>query len=178
MANFELIPDQKVIESMSPLRHARCQMVVDILQLMEKKKDLPLPNRYRLAKVIIEYWKKEGFRQDLRDNGSRFNLTQFYIHKHMKEIIIVSIENHTPFGFHRPMDSLRGLWMFLNKKQCKEILQRQYKELNTRRETYNNELQEINSKMKYNIQLPVIPEFTAIENNKSKILQITDKRKN
>jgi hypothetical protein len=177
MNNFQMIPDQEVLDSMSPLCHARCQMIVDILSLMEKKKDLPLPNRYRLAKVIIEYWKKEGFREDLRDNGSKFNLTSFYINKHMKEVKMVALENHSPFGFHRPMDSLRGLWMFLNKKQCKEILQRQYKELTTRRETYMNELQETNSRMKYNIQLPTIPEFTSIEDKNNKTKLITDKRK-
>jgi hypothetical protein len=165
------MPHQK--DSESPLRHARCQMIVDILYLMEKKKDLPLPNIHRLCKVIIEYYKKEGFKENLRASGSKWDLSIFYIRMHMKDIKEISTENYHPFAYHRPKDSLRGLWMFLNKKQYTEILSRELKELETRKETYNKMLEDGNDKMKYNIKLPRISDFSKINSptNETKLLK-------
>ena len=159
------------------LEHERCQMIFDILQLMEKKKDLPLPNGFRLRKVIMEYYRKEGFRESLKEQGSKWDLSPFYIQKHISTIKQVSIENQHPFAYHRPKDSLRGLWMFLTKKTYKEIAERLLIELDTRRKSYNDMIENGNSKMKYNLQFPVIPEFTLIGETKKKPLQIKQKRR-
>ncbi len=157
------------------LEHERCQMIFDILMLMEKHRDLPLPNVYRLCKVIMEYYRKEGFRDQLRENGSKWNLSIFYISKHIKIIKQISRENFHPFDYHRSNDMLRGSWMFLTKKTYKEIAERLLIELNTRKDSYNNIIEDGNIKMKYNLQLPKIPEFTKIE-NKNEVLKITSKR--
>lgn len=154
------------------LQHERCQMVYDILMLMEKRKDLPLPNIYRLCKVIKEYYIKEGFRNELRERGSKWNLTIRYIKENIKVIKQVSRENLHPFDFYRQRDMLRGAWQFLNKKMFIDNAERALLELNTRKDTYNAIIDDGNNKLGYKLQLPKIQEFTKIGSRKEQ-LQIT-----
>jgi len=158
---------EKVSEKQS-LNIIRCSVGARILEKMDKENDLPLPNMPRLLKVMMEYFKKQGFKEEMLKRGNWLPSDNYW-KNNMDNIISILMDRKKPFGFVREEGSLRGLWKFPNKQEYVKMVERKFGELDTRIETYNTMLDNGNEKMKYNIQVPPI--------NPPILFQKTDKRK-
>jgi len=159
---FILVAKEEDIESMGLLTHSRIEMIHDIMLLMKKENEFPLGNKYRFAKIVREYFRKYGFADSLKENGSKWNLTPYYITHHMKEIQLVCAEKGKPFGYYRPNNDLfKGMYIFINKKQYIEIKNMIRKGINTMLESEMKETIALNGKG-FNIPLPEISKVTLI----------------
>ena len=157
--------------------HFRCRIGADILEMMEKKNDLPLPNKYRLTKVMEEYSKKDkNFIKYILDAKYKLIPDKNYWLTHLSNVIDILIqERNKPFDYYIPKKQIKGLWKFLNKKEYIEMMNRKILDFNTRGLTFNKKLDNANEYMKYNIQLPHFNNMDLIENKSRKQLLITKK---
>jgi hypothetical protein len=120
----------------------RISICADILELMNTKRnsDLPLPNMYRLSKVMKEYYRKY-FYSEVKENGFDWIPAYDYFKRNMEKIQIELVNRGKIFDFYRPINGgFKGFWLFVNKKQYDEILEFNRKGNETRDETYNQKL--------------------------------------
>lgn len=122
-----------------------------------------LPNIYRLAKVMMEYYRNEGFDDEIKIKGYKWKATKDYWIKHLNDVReLLRKKRKLYFEFLRENNTFRGQWKFVNKKQYNEVLKREYSDVGTRTDTYNEKLDD--GKEKWNIELPHIEEVPLLEN--------------
>jgi len=139
-------------------KEARLSIGADILESMRENDDLPLPNIYRVAKTIQEYFKEDGYVDDLKEMGSRWRPTEDYWRRHINDISSVLAERSKPFAFYREYGEFRGMWKFCNKKEYEIILRREHSDIATRTDNHNLRLDE----SKWDLQLPHIAEVPLL----------------
>jgi len=161
--NYITEPSQKL----STVKLFRIRIGADIVLDMEAKQDLPLPNKPRLAKVMQEYFRAGNYRQKIKDNGMRWIATKEYWEANIDLIIeMLATENSVSFGWACQADSIRGSWKFLNEKEYQVIAERKAKELNTRKETYNNFISIGTDKMGYKSLPSLVQIFNFVTGRK------------
>lgn len=117
------------------LRAGRVQIGKEILLAMKAAEDLPLPNVYRLGSVMQEYY-KEGYRDDLRENGSRWNPSWKTWRNSLGDIVIELQKDKQFFRFKRNGFECIG-WQFCTKKEEHNGLIREQTEERTRIDRIN-----------------------------------------
>lgn len=149
-------------ESMSDLVEYRISVYADVLQLMEEKEDLPLPNKYLLARTAKEYFYSEGFVDDVRERYEWAPQESYFLN-HTKEVSDLLARKRGKFFFyHREWGDIRGLWLFGNKKEYEIALRREYADVATRTYTYNDRLDRGQGKWK--LEIPSIAEVPLLGN--------------
>ncbi len=144
------------------VKEYRFAVGAEILILMNKNKDLPLPNKNRVAKVMQEYFNREGYQDDIREQGWRWKAGVDYWYRHLKDIAAyLREEKRLYFDYPRPWGSLEGEWKFVNKREYEELLERGYSDIKTRTETYNGKL----DSSKWDLELPHIADIPLLTSN-------------
>ena len=140
------------------IREDRLDIGAEILRAMEKASDLPLPNKYRLAKVMQEYFKSEGYADELKSQGRSWRGSPEYWTNHLKDISAILRRDGDSFDYYREEGEFKGQWKFLNKKEEGEILSREHADIGTRTDTHNGKLDD--TKWKHNIpRLAEVPQL-------------------
>ncbi len=142
-------------------KEIRLELGGNILIAMENNEDLPLPNVHRLAKTMMEYFKRDGYVDDLTEFNYRWRPSEDYWRMHIREIAsFLAQEKKIHFCFYREQGEFKGLWQFVNKKEYKETLAREYSDVATRTDTFNQRLEE----SKWALNLPHIKEVPLLTN--------------
>lgn len=132
----------------------RMDLGADLIVDMGKGDDLPLPNARRVAKVMMEYYKRDGHDDDLKESGYRWRPSEDYWRVHLGDVRTRLREKGKFFEYTLFQNSLEGAWRFCGKKEYETTLKRQYAEIGTRTESYNQKLDDGVSK--WNMELPHI----------------------
>jgi len=134
------------------IRAMRHSIGAEILKAMDEADDLPLPNIHRLAKVMQEYFKAGGYKDELKENGYRWTPTEGYWINSMKGIIEALHQEKLFFGYYREWGTWKGQWCFMNKPEYRMKLRREAADVATRVENYNNGLE--NGQKRWKLDLP------------------------
>lgn len=127
-----------IIES-GEAKKMRLQIGCDILVMMQERDDLPLPNIYRVAKTMQEYFWVEGFEDSLKDLGYQWRPKPDYWRVHMPEIReFLRKSEGVFFEFMRGDSGFKGEWLFVDKEQFEQIMGREAKENGSRIGTYTD----------------------------------------
>ena len=141
------------------IKGLRCNIGKEILELMEKNEDLPLPNAYRLSKTMQEYFNSEGFDEDLEKYKWRPDAD--YWMKHVSDISdYMRKDSKRYFGFVRNQGELTGQWKFMNKKDCDYSLKRNNSDIATRVDNQNENIDDVSKKWK--VDVPHIAEVERL----------------
>lgn len=126
----------------------KVKMGADLLELMKANDDLPLPNKIRVARVMMEYFKSEGYEDDLEKAEVKWRPTVGYWVRHIREIQAVLQERHEFFDWKRIIagGEITWSWDFMTKQEADERLKTDRGELNTRKDTYNEKADAANEK--------------------------------
>lgn len=141
----------------------RFRIGAEILREMKKKNDLPLPNVHRLAKVMYEYFRTMGYREKVKEDGYKWIGDTKYWKNNIQGVCnYLLVEDKKPFGYYCKQGTIKnGLWKFLTEAEYKEIAERDFNGLDTRRITYNAKVNNGNE-VGYHMQLPIILDFPQI----------------
>lgn len=140
----------------------RTDMGAMIIEAMLEGGDLPLPNSNRLAKVMMEYFKRDGHIDDLKENGYKWRPTTDYFIAHLKDFRKRMRERGMFFEYVRDDGEIVGEWKFADRKMYEANLKRDGVDLQTRTDTYNDKLDDGLGKWK--LQLPHIEMQTELLN--------------
>lgn len=123
-----------------------------ILNNMDANEDLPLPNVYRLAKVMQEYFVQDGMEEDLKENGYSWRPTEDYWRRHISDISsFMRKEKKQFFIYVQEQGTFKGNWQFVSKQAYVEHLERNHADVRTRTETYNDKLEDGRERWKLNL---------------------------
>lgn len=142
-------------------KEERYQIGADILQLMAANDDLPLPNINRVGKVMMEYFKSESYADGLTGHWHK-KLTKDYWVRHITEISAELRKQHLYFIFVRDMGKVTGVWKFATKQEYEQTLRRDYADIGTRHETYNEKVND--GKEKWKLELPNLAKVPLLTN--------------
>jgi len=135
----------------------------DILVLMNKNDDLPLPNIHILSKRMMAYFKQEGMVDDLKEMGYKWVPTEDYWRRHIREIAsLLATDRKRPFCYYRKWGEFSGLWKFCTKKEYEDTLYREYADVSTRTDSYNERLEEVETKWQF--EIPHIADVPLLAN--------------
>lgn len=143
-------------------KSVRTQMGMDIIELMEKNGDLPMPNVHRLAKTMMEYFRDEGMGDDLFEAGYSWRPNEDYWRMHLSDIRQqFRKERKKYFEFVRN-EGLKGNWKFVNKNEYLDTLKFDNNDISTRVDTYNDKVQGGQERWKINVvNLSTIPRIAS-----------------
>ena len=146
---------------MSNCKDFRMDIGKQILKMMELNDDLPMPNCYRLAKTMQEYFRQEGMIDLLKEQGYKWLPTIDYWVFHLSDIAeYMRREYKLYFGYLRNKGSLTGQWKFLEKKEWETILYRDHSDIATRVETHNDKIDDTGNRWK--VDIPIIQEVPVL----------------
>ena len=142
----------------------RYNIGAQILFGMDSNEDLPLPNVYRLSRVMQEYFNQDGYEEDLIENGYSWRPTEDYWRRHISDIAAFMRKEKNRFlVFVQEQGNFKGRWEFVGKKEYIAHLARNYSDVKTRTETYNEKLED--GKERWSIQLPGISRVPLLQRN-------------
>ena len=149
--------DKKKMGETSKFRYG---IGADILESMQSSDDLPLPNAYRLASVMQEYFIFGKYEEDLIERGMKWRPTHDYWRVHIPKIArFMRQERKLYFVFVRD-DGLKGSWRFVEEAEYNQHMKWDYTQLGTRVETYNEKLDD--GYQSFNMMVPSISEVPAL----------------
>lgn len=138
---------------MSDLHHAsvaaqyRYALGAELLAIMEQRDELPLPNIYRVSKVMQEVFIEEGMIDRLNESGYKWRPKAEYWRTRMAEIAeYMRKEEGKFFVFVRDQGRLKGQWRFVGKDEFEQVMKRDFADIETRGITYNNKAEDGASK--------------------------------
>lgn len=131
-----------------------------ILKEMNRAHDLPLPNARILAREMHKRFKEDGYVDDLREQGSKWNPKPDYWQGHIQNFADVLRREGRFFAFVHNGDGFDGLWKFATKKEMDEELKRGHNELSTRTENHNNKVED--AKEKWGLEIPTLKPIAMI----------------
>ncbi len=140
----------------------RTQIGMDIIEMMEKNEDLPMPNVHRLSKTMMEYFRSEGMEDDLIEQGYKWRPDEEYWRTHLSDVRRqFRKERKKYFEFVRD-EGLKGRWKFVSKNEYIESLNFTNNDISTRVDTYNEKVQQGQERWKINVvNLSTIPRITS-----------------
>ena len=164
MNQFELRqePEDKVPSELQKLRWG---IGADILIQMDEpnaagETDLPQPNVWALSEIMQAVFTRDGYEDSLPEN-SRWRPSASYWAAHLAEIRkVLRDEKKQYFEFFREDGEFKGMWQFVGKKEYEAILTREYQDMSTRGDTYNERVDD----SKWQLRVPKIAEIPRIAN--------------
>lgn len=147
----------------SAVNRFRTNIGVDILLAMDKNEDLPLPNKYRLAKTMQEYYVSLGYSEIVEEQGYKWEPNEDYWMYKMDDIRDTLRKKHKMFFiFKRTIGgrNFEGLWKFGTKAEYEESLRLEHKEIHTRVNTHNVKLTD--GQQRWKIDLPLIDKIQLL----------------
>jgi len=143
----------------------------ELLMIMERNEDLPLPNINRLSSVMDEYCIRERMIEYVADEYSdrNFNISKFtwdstaeYWQTHIADLSKYMRDTHKQFfGFKRDDGEFTGVWKFMNKGEWESSLVRNHNDIATRTDTYNEKVEDTSSRWKTDIErIADVPKIT------------------
>ena len=136
----------------------------DLLDLMQKNEDLPLPNKRRLCEIMQEYFISEGMIDRAKAEGSDWKAGEQYWRNHLGEICdYIAKEYKIQFGYVPNKGKISGgQWKFKNKKECKYTLSRNNSNIATRVDNQNEDIDNVSKKWAVGIDVPHIAEVERL----------------
>ena len=133
----------------------------DILEAMKASSDLPLPNVQRLAKVMAEYFHKEGYIDDVKEHGYKWRPDADYWQRNISAIAeYIRKERKKFFIYWREQGEFRGMWSFVGKAEYEKTLRREYSDNRTRTNTFNDRLTD--GQERWKLEIPHIAEVPLL----------------
>jgi len=133
----------------------------DILEAMKASSDLPLPNVQRLAKVMAEYFHKEGYIDDVKERGYKWRPDVYYWQNNIQSIAeYMRKERKKYFIYLREDGKFIGLWEFVCKAEYDKALRREYAGIATRTDTFNDRLTD--GQERWQLEIPHISEVPLL----------------
>jgi len=132
----------------------------EILLEMDENEDLPLPNKYRVARVMQEYY-EDG---DYAEENKRWRGSERYWLNNLHNIssVLRKAKESRFFQYWRKKGEIRGQWKFLSKKEEQQRLIRSNNDISTRTENHTDEVKDANGKWK-NMDIPPLKNVPRIE---------------
>lgn len=144
-------------EKWQEIKAYRNEIGKEILVLMESEEDLPMPNVYRVASTMQEYFTEEGFSDRVKADGYTWQPTEKYWRIHMGEIAKYMREEYQfYFGFKRDQHKLTGQWKFMEPEEWDSSMKRDHKDIGKRIDTHNGKLED--SIENYKVEIPHLTE--------------------
>ena len=125
-----------IVDGRTVAKDFRLDLGADILIDMDKCEDLPLPNARRVAKVMMEYYKRDGHEDDIKHSGYKWRPCEDYWRDHLGDVRGRLRERGKFFEYTLFQNSIEGAWRFCGKKEFESNLKKNYAEIGTRTETY------------------------------------------
>ena len=144
-------------------KEIRYEIGAEILLKMDENGDLPLSDIFRLSKIMIEYFRAEGYADDLKENGYKWRPTREYFKLHMEDFRRILRTQGKFFEYLRPENDFKGEWKFVNKQEYETILSREHSDIGTRTENHNEKIDNGNEKWK--LEIPKIAEVPLLTND-------------
>ena len=149
---------------MGKVKEFRYDMAATILIEMERNDEFPMGNKYRVAKTMMEYYRRDGYVDTLREEGYYWKPTADYFASHLAEARECLRNTYGRFfEFKRYHNSLKGEWGFYTKKAVKELMDRESVEIDTRIDTFNDRADDSRERWP-SIQLPYIENVPLLKN--------------
>ncbi|MCP4649755.1 MAG: hypothetical protein GY853_06700 [PVC group bacterium] len=147
-------------KELSEIKSYRMEIGYNLLMLMERFEDLPLPNVHILVRTIQEYFDREGIIDRIEKDGYKWKPDEEYWKNHIGEIReYMAYEKNIYFGFLR-IDGLKGIWKFMNKGEYERYLIWHNQDISTRVETQNDKIDVGENRWK--IDIPKIADVPRI----------------
>lgn len=141
----------------------RYKIGAEILEKMDKENDLPLPNIFRLSKVMQEYFVEEGFADELKQSKFKWRPTVDYWRSHIGDIAEgLRKKKKKFFIFRREWGSFSGTWQFVKKEEYEIAMKRDYADIGTRVTTFNDKL--LDGQKRWQLELPSIAQLPLLTN--------------
>jgi hypothetical protein len=132
--------NEKEIDKRTEAAEFRYGIGADILLAMNRNHDLPLPNKHRLAKVMQEYYKRDGYEDRIREMGWRWKASVSYWDGHLDDVRRVLRDKGRPFECVPDREgSILGQWKFPDEKEEDRRLRQKYNDIATRTDSFNEE---------------------------------------
>lgn len=141
-------------------REFRLSIGADILKEMEQNDDLPMPNKRRLARVMMEYFHRGGWKDDLKEIGYTWLPDEDYWMYQLDGVRRYLRQEKQYFEYVRENGTFRGEWKFTSKTDYFNTLRREAVGLGTMGENYNERLEE--GRLRWKLDLPAIEEMPAL----------------
>ena len=144
----------------------RTNIGVEILRAMDKNEDLPLPNKYRLARTMQEYFDALGYADLVEEQGYKWAPDQDYWMYKLDDIRDALRKKHKLFFAFKHTEggkAFEGLWKFMGKGEYEEVMRREHSELGTRVENHNEKLTD--GQQKWKLDLPLIEDVPLLSRN-------------
>jgi len=151
------------------IKETRHTMGADILEEMQKRNELPLPNHRRLAKVMMEFWKEGAYDDELANMGSSWTATIGYWMHNLDGVQEVLRTRNKFFEFVRNEKAERieerftGSWRFCSKEEYVDVLRRQHNDASTRVDSYNVKVTDGGERWK--LDLPLLADIPRLAAN-------------
>lgn len=133
------------------IKQERLHIGAEILKEMNKNDELPLPNKRRLVKVMMEFYNTGDYVIETKTKRSIWVATEDYWWNNLSGICTILRRENKIFDWLPERGSFKGQWKFLNKKECDRKLKRENNELGTRTDTHNEKVKKGNDKWSLNI---------------------------
>ena len=148
-------------KEMGNAKSYRMEIGYEILMSMERDEELPLPNRERLAKVMNEYFVREGIVDKIKEDGYSWIPDSEYWSKHLSDLCeYMRVHYKLYFAFIREDGDFSGIWKFTNKGEWERSLKREHQDIATRVETHNDKIDD--SQCRWNIKLEKIADVKRL----------------
>uniref|UniRef100_A0A6M3LFG8 Uncharacterized protein n=1 Tax=viral metagenome TaxID=1070528 RepID=A0A6M3LFG8_9ZZZZ len=144
------------------IRKERIGIGTDILIQMDKEEELPMPNKYRLAKTMAEYFIKGDY-VDTLEHSKKWRGTADYWMSHLSDVCAMLREQHRYFEYVPDVGGkgFTGQWKFTSKQEYETKLRWEHADIGTRTENHNDKVTDGNEKWKLNVPvLPDVPRLT------------------
>lgn len=144
-------------ERWQEIKAYRNEIGKEILELMEDGADMPLPNIYRVASVMQEYFINEGYADRVKADGFTWQPSEKYWRTHMGDVAKYMREEYQLyFGFTRYPQKLTGQWKFMKPSEWDSTLKRDHKDIGKRIDTHNDKIED--SVEDYKVEIPPLTE--------------------
>jgi hypothetical protein len=129
---------------LSEVKAFRYEMGARILELMEERDDLPLPNVHRLAKVMNEYFKNEGMIDELLEMDYKWRPTIDYWKSHLSDFCeyLRKRDGEKKYFVFVREKGLKGSWKFVGLTEYEKSLKWQVSDIETRTGNYNSKAED------------------------------------
>jgi len=143
------------------IRDIRYGIGADILKMMDRAEDLPLPNVHLLVEQMQKYFEKEDFKEEME--SSSWFPDKDYWRRHLADIREKLRKENKFFEYQREQGSYRGQWKFVNKKEFEGKMKREYVEMETRTDNFNERLED--GKERWTLNVPGLEPVPQLPRN-------------
>lgn len=151
------------MNEISEVKQFRFEIGYQILMMLERDGNLPLPNKYLVAEMMQEYFIKEGIVDDIKQAGYNWEPDIKYWENNINKISLYMANNYKDyFGFLRTNGLQEGIWKFMNKGEYEKHLKFHNQDISTRVDSQNDKIEAAEKRWK--IDIPRIKEVPRITN--------------